>query len=108
MSTAFYALFASVVRTLVPVIVGAVLSWAVSIGLTVDPEFEPLLGAALTGLFTAIYYTAVRLLETYVTPKFGWLLGLAKTPVAYTASSPNDLSTAQATAEVKAEFTPTK
>ena len=108
MSTALYALFASLVRTVVPVIVGSVLGWLVSVGLTVDPEFEPLLGTALTGAFTAIYYAIVRVLETYVTPKFGWLLGLAKTPVAYTTSSPNDLTKAQATAEVKAEFTPSK
>jgi hypothetical protein len=88
MSNAIAALWASIVRTLVPIIVGAVLSWAVSAGITLDDQFEALLGAALTLAFSGIYYIAVRLLETYVTPKLGWLLGLAKSPTAYTPESP--------------------
>lgn len=88
MSNAASALWASIVRTIVPVIVGSILGWVVSLGIVVDPQFEVLLGTALTGIFTAIYYVAVRLLETYVTPKLGWLLGLAKTPAVYTVESP--------------------
>lgn len=88
MSNAASALWASIVRTVVPIVVGSVVGWAVSIGINLDDQFETLLGTALTGVFTAVYYVIVRLLETYVTPKFGWLLGLAKTPAIYTPESP--------------------
>lgn len=74
------ALYDSLVRTLVPIIVGAVLGWFVSINVPLDPEFELALTVAITGAFQGLYYTAVRLFETYVSPKFGVLLGLAKTP----------------------------
>lgn len=74
------ALYDSLVRTIVPIIVGAVLGWFVSNNITLDPEVELSLTIAITGAFQGIYYAAVRLFETYVSPKFGWLLGLAKTP----------------------------
>ena len=82
------ALWASIVRTFTPIIVGSVLGWFVTTGITVDDKFEGILTLAITALLTGTYYVAVRLLETYVTPKFGWLLGLAKTPTQYTAESP--------------------
>jgi cation transporter-like permease len=74
------ALFDSLVRTIVPLVVGAVISWFVTAGIALDPEFETTLTIALTAAFTGAYYVAVRLFETYVSPKFGWLLGLAKQP----------------------------
>ena len=77
------ALWDSIVRTLVPVIVGSVLAWVARIGLELDPEFELALTAVLTALFTAVYYIGARLLETHVTPKLGWLLGSAKQPDYY-------------------------
>jgi len=88
MSNAASALWASIVRTLVPIIVGAVIGLAVSAGITLDPQFEAALTIAITAAFQAVYYIVVRLFETYVTPKLGWLLGLAKSPVAYTPESP--------------------
>lgn len=88
MSNAIAALWASIVRTIVPIVVGSVVGWAVSLGVALDDQFEALLTAALTAGFSGLYYIAVRLLETYVTPKFGWLLGLAKTPAVYTPESP--------------------
>lgn len=86
--TTFFALFASIIRTIVPVIVGTILSWLLTLGIPVDGELRTALAAALTLSLTAIYYVVVRLLETYVTPKLGWLLGLAKSPTSYTAESP--------------------
>lgn len=86
--TAVNALWASIVRTIVPIVVGAVVGWLVSIGITLDPEFEVALTSALTGLFGAVYYVIVRVLEVHVTPKLGWLLGYAKQPIAYTPESP--------------------
>lgn len=103
MSAAFAALFASIVRTVVPIIVGGIAGWAASINLTLDSEFGVLASTALTGLFTAIYYAGARLLETYVTPKFGWLLGLAKAPVVYATESVKTIepAVASATAEIE-------
>lgn len=75
------ALFDSVVRTVSPIVVGAVISWAVTAGITLDDQFEVALTAALTGVFSGAYYVVIRLFEVYVSPKFGWLLGLAKEPV---------------------------
>jgi hypothetical protein len=49
----------------------------------VDAEFEAAITGVLTAGFSAVYYVAVRLLEQYVTPKLGWLLGLAKSPDSY-------------------------
>ncbi len=80
MSETAYALWASIVRTVVPALVGLVLGLIARWNLPLDPEFEDALTALLTGVFTAAYYVAVRLLETYVTPKLGWLLGLAREP----------------------------
>lgn len=74
------ALFDSVVRTFVPIIVGFTLALFTSWNITPDPEFEAALTAALTAGFSALYYLVVRLFEVYVSPKLGWLLGLAKTP----------------------------
>lgn len=75
------ALYDSLVRTLVPIIVGAVLGWFVTVNVPLDPEFELALTLAITGAFQGVYYAAVRVFEIYVSPKFGWLLGLAKKPV---------------------------
>lgn len=74
------AIFDSLVRTYVPIVVGAAVSFFVSQGVVLDPEFEAALTAGVFALSAAVWYTAVRLLETYVTPKFGWLLGLNKAP----------------------------
>lgn len=67
----------SVVRTFVPVIVGALITALTKIGANVSSEaLELLVGAVVT----TAYYTMVRLLETKVTPRFGWLLGAPRTP----------------------------
>ncbi|UXN31025.1 hypothetical protein [Glutamicibacter sp. M10] len=83
MSDTFSALWASIVRTVVPIIVGSVLGWFTAVNIPVDPEFEGALTVLLTLLLTTAYYVAVRLFETYISPKIGWLLGYAKTPDSY-------------------------
>jgi hypothetical protein len=75
------ALFDSAVRTFVPIVVGGIITWFVSAGIALDSEFEGLLTNVIFGLATGAYYIGARLLETYVEPRFGWLLGLAKQPV---------------------------
>lgn len=88
MSEAFLALWASIVRTIVPIIVGAVLGFFASANVQVDSEFEKLLTAVLTLVFTTAYYVAVRLFETYISPKLGWLIGYAKSPDSYSIGKP--------------------
>lgn len=75
------ALFDSIVRTFTPIIVGAVVGWFVTAGIPLDPEFEGALTLLVAAAFSLIYYVAVRVLETYVAPRFGWLLGIARQPV---------------------------
>lgn len=75
----------SVVRTYVPLIVGGVLGWFASRGIPVDPEFEEAFTGILMLVGSGIYYLAVRLFETYVSPKLGWLLGTTKSPDSYSA-----------------------
>jgi len=74
------AVWESLVRTFTPIIVGAVLGWFTTAGVELDGEFSAALTLLVSGVLSGVYYIAVRLLETYVAPKFGWLLGLAKTP----------------------------
>ncbi len=82
----------SQIRTLVPVAVGAVVTWLATKGMTLDDNTVQGLIAFLTGVSTAVYYLVVRLAEKYLSPKFGWLLGYAKMPV-YTVKPklPSDL-----------------
>ena len=88
MSKTFLALWASIVRTIVPIMVGAVLGWLTAANVPVDPDFEGTLTTLLTALLTTAYYVAVRLFETYISPKLGWLLGYAKTPDSYSKDQP--------------------
>lgn len=61
---------ARLVRTFVPIAVG----WLVSVlGLSADMSAE--LTVTLSSLIMAGYYALARLLETKVSPEFGWLLG---------------------------------
>ena len=88
MKTALDALWASIVRTVVPIVVGAILGWLAASNIPVDPELEVTITAALTAVFSAVYYLLVRLFERYVSPKLGWLLGLAQQPVEYKPDNP--------------------
>ena len=66
----------SFVRTLVPILVGIIISWALRHGFNLD---QAEVGSWLTPAVTAAYYVIVRTLEKQV-PAVGWLLGLAKQP----------------------------
>ena len=70
----------SVVRTVVPLIVG----WLISAGAVKWTGLsEDDVTTAVTLAVTAVYYVVVRAAEEYVSPRFGWLLGVARKP-AYT------------------------
>lgn len=64
----------SVVRTVVPYVIGLLVSWLATNGVVVSSSASALLSAALAFLVGSVYYVAVRLLEKKW-PKLGWLLG---------------------------------
>jgi hypothetical protein len=67
----------SVIRTLVPVVVGTLLAAAAKAGFDID---EGLATEIVATVFITLYYAGVRWLEVNVAPKWGWLLGVAKAP----------------------------
>lgn len=88
MKVATQNLWLSVVRTFCPLIVGGVLGFFTSQGITVDPEFEEAFTGVLMLVGSGLYYLVARLFETYVSPKLGWLLGSAKSPDNYSKDQP--------------------
>jgi uncharacterized membrane protein (DUF441 family) len=66
----------SVVRTLVPVVVGVLVTWLASKGLDVDRGQVTVLVEAVVSV---AYYALVRLAEQRV-PQLGWLLGVPGAP----------------------------
>lgn len=69
----------SLIRTYVPVAVGAFIAWLLSLGIEVDAETQAGLVVSMTGLVVAAYYTLIRLLERKW-PAVGVLLGIPKQP----------------------------
>lgn len=65
----------SYVRTVVPVVVGAVIAFALRHGVDLHGYV-----VQVTAVVTVGYYALARLAEQYVSPKFGWLLGYATPP----------------------------
>jgi hypothetical protein len=75
-------ILSSILRTIVPIVVGAVLTFLVKHNV-LDPDTTAeaeQLTLVLNAVVTGAYYVVVRFLETKVAPSFGWLLGLAKQP----------------------------
>ncbi len=72
-------LFTSWVRTTVPIVIGSVLAWLASHGITVDESFKTALDLVLGGGLSIVYYLVVRFLEAKW-PAIGWLLGTPKQP----------------------------
>lgn len=79
----------SLVRTLTPVVVGALVFLAAKVGFDWTPSPEDTLTVA--GIITAVFYTLVRLAEEKFGSKWGWLLGAEGAPT-YDASARGDLS----------------
>lgn len=80
----------SIVRTVTPIVVGATLTLLIAIGVELPEDMETELLAAIGLLITAIvqtvYYVVARLLERKF-PQLGVLLGLPKTPDAYSSDA---------------------
>lgn len=79
------ALPRSIVRTVVPAVVGQVVSWAAVAHVSVDASTQAELAAGLGVVLTAGYYAGVRALEARW-PAIGWLLG-AKGAPSYTPTA---------------------
>lgn len=77
------ALRASFTRTLVPLIVGYVVSLAARHGWHINDDQA---ASTITAVGAYLYYAAARFLETHASSKFGWLLGDARQPVYPTAT----------------------
>jgi hypothetical protein len=76
---------ASIVRTIVPLLVGVITSSLLKAGVEIPEGF---LDQYLAEIVFTLYYVGVRLLETYVGPAYGKLLGVAKKPT-YAAGLPS-------------------
>lgn len=70
----------SLIRTYVPVAVGALISWFASKDIQVDAETQTALIVALTGVIQAAYYTLARLIEKKYPAIGRILLGSGKQP----------------------------
>jgi hypothetical protein len=68
----------SVLRTFVPLLVGYFATFPILKTIGLDDDHVTTLATAVV---TALYYLLVRVVETYVEPNAGWLLGWAGRPV---------------------------
>lgn len=73
-------LVVSWIRTVVPVIVGGLVTWLVRQGWLADASVQQPLTEVVMVAVTGVYYFVARTLETWW-PGFGWLLGVPKAPV---------------------------
>lgn len=90
-------LFVSIMRSVVPVVVGLVLGLAARVGLDLD---EAEVAAAVTAGLTAVYYTAFRALEELAGRLgAGWLATLAGVALGW--ARPPDYGAQPKTAEVR-------
>lgn len=69
----------SIIRTIVPFFVGAVVTWLISLGVEVPQELTAQLTGFLTFIIGALYYVGVRALAKKY-PKLEWLLGVPVKP----------------------------
>lgn len=69
----------SIVRTIVPIIAGAIITFFTSKGFTFDDSFALNLYMVLQAIVTGVYYICVRVLEARF-PQIGLLLGSTRKP----------------------------
>ena len=72
--------FVSLIRTLVPIVVGSLISWLASLGLDVGAQANTGLTIFLTALVNAVYYALVRALEKKWPVVGRFLLGSSRVP----------------------------
>lgn len=82
--TSAQAIGASVIRTLVPLLVGVLVKGLGHINVVIDSvTAEAFVNSLITAGISIAYYLVVRLLEVLKSSKFGWLLGYAKAAPVY-------------------------
>ena len=81
----------SLIRTIVPLVVAAVVSQLAKRGIDAGP-WQEFIAQAVGALVAAAYYGAVRLLEIHVKPRLGILLGSAKAPTYDAPAAPSAAS----------------
>lgn len=74
------SLITSYIRTYMPIVVGGLVSWLVTLGVELDAETQAGLIVALTGLSQAAYYFIARQLERKWPVVGKVLLGSSKQP----------------------------
>ena len=77
----------SIIRTVTPAAAGLLIAWGVRQGIPGAGGARGPLTEVLTAVFTAAWYAVARLLEHYVSGRFGWLLGAPRPPV-YPSTAP--------------------
>lgn len=70
----------AIIRTIVPIVVGAVFAWLLSLGIPLPEDVKTEVTAGLTVLLSSLYYIGVAWLARKWA-WFGWLLGVARNPV---------------------------
>lgn len=73
-------LFTSLIRTLIPMVVGWLVAYLAGKSITIDETNVAMLTNALGLIAGFVYYAAARLLELKW-PKLSWLLGSPKLPM---------------------------
>lgn len=73
-------LWIGIARTAAPLIAGSIISLFLLTGIELSPELQQQVTFLVFSGLSLAYYVVVALFERYVSPKFGWLLGIAKKP----------------------------
>ncbi|MFI8792576.1 hypothetical protein [Streptomyces sp. NPDC055105] len=81
--------FTSLVRTVVPIVAGFLITQLLRLGVTID---EATLTTLVEAVVTGLYYAVFRFAETHVGSGFGWFLGVARPPQYPSPSTPTATS----------------
>lgn len=82
-------LFTSLVRTVVPLIAGFLITQLLRLGVTID---EATLTTLVEAVVTGLYYAVFRFAEMHLGAGFGWFLGAARPPQYPSTSTPPTLA----------------
>lgn len=78
--TARAGILTSIVRTVVPLVVGAVVAVFARANMTLDESTVNAIAELIGVAVATVYYVVVRFLETKGSPAWGWLLLRARAP----------------------------
>lgn len=73
-------LIVSYIRTGVPVLIGTVVAWLLTLGIELDSDTQAALITGLTGALIAVYYAVARWIESRWPSVGGFLLGRRAEP----------------------------